>query len=181
MDKIQRHKRQVARFILKERRSKLKEIEANPMFGVVYKGFFGKPKEAIEYLKLKKCGEITDALYRKDIGFVSLIWGCKGSPEKNYQDGFGLAHIYHKHEKELLQIGYDVPSCISEIFTSGLLTSFAKEHKIKLSNSDFQLVIKTKWNDIERRFVLTAYDLRPLKTKATALKRGQSPMIRKSF
>lgn len=160
-------KRKNALLISKMRRGKLKDIEADTTFGTVYKGFRGKPKEAIEFLAKRKEGEIPDALYRKDIGYVSLIWGTTGTKEKQYRDGYGLAHIYREHEAELRQIGASVENVIPLVFKLGKAQSSkaGKTNRLFLEGGNYAIVIATKWFDRNRKVVITSFDLRPIAAK----------------
>ena len=160
-------KRKNALLISKMRRGKLKDIEADTTFGTVYKGFRSKPKEAIEFLAKRKEGEIPDALYRKDIGYVSLVWGTTGTKEKQYRDGYGLAHIYREHEAELRQIGASVSDVVATTFFLGTIAHYRsqKPSRIYMQGDKFALVISTKWFDKNRKVVLTSFDLRPIAKK----------------
>jgi len=65
-------------------------------FGTIYTQFKGKPNEAIKHLLKVKNGECVAALYRSDIGDIDIVWGENDIKNK----GFGLKHIYEKHNKE---------------------------------------------------------------------------------
>lgn len=62
-------------------------------FGPIYEGIKGK--EAVDFLLLKRDGEIKNALYHPQIGFIDLIWGKRG------EVGYGLAKIAEKHPEAL--------------------------------------------------------------------------------
>lgn len=134
------------------------EIETG-IFGPIYRQFEKKPKEAILFLTEQKNGECINALYRDDIGFVDIVWGTGG------KHGYGLCHIIDEHEEELKQLGFNIEEFIPLVFTFGIYSESQKENKIKLSGEKFMLIIKTKWNDINKRFVMTAFDLRPMSRK----------------
>ncbi len=61
-------------------------------FGRIYRQFFGKAQEAVAFLLEKKTGEALDALYHKDIGGISLVYGDEKS---------GLHKIEMKHPEVL--------------------------------------------------------------------------------
>ena len=134
------------------------EIETGD-FGPIYRQFEKKPKEAILFLKEQQNGECINALYRDDIGFVDIVWGIGG------KHGYGLCHIIEEHEKELNQLGFKIEEFIPLVFAFGIYNESQKENKIKLSGEKFMLIIKTKWNDKYKRFVMTAFDLRPMSRK----------------
>lgn len=128
-------------------------------FGPIYRQFKKKPKEAILFLKKQKNGECADALYRDDIGFVDIVWGVGG------KNGYGLCHIIEEHEEEFKQLGFYIEDFIPMVFAFGIHTENQRENKIKLRGENFMLIIKTKWNDKNKRFVMTAFDLRPMSRK----------------
>ena len=128
-------------------------------FGPIYTQFEGKPKEAIKHLKKTQKGECLKALHRDDIGYVDIVWGTGG------EEGYGLCHIIEQHESELKQMGFEVEDFIPVVFAVGKYSESQKENKIRLAGENFMLIIKTKWNDKDKRFVMTAFDLRPLSRK----------------
>ena len=40
-----------------------------------------------------------------------------------------------------------------------------EEQKIKLRGENYMLIIKTKWNNVDKKFLLSAFDLRPISKK----------------
>lgn len=136
-----------------------KNTPAEGDFGPIYTQFKGKPKEAIKHLRKVKRGECPCALHRDDIGFVDIVWGVGG------EDGYGLCHIIEQHEAEMKQLGFEVEDFIPMVFTFGKYSESQRENKVRISGDAFMLVIKTKWNDKVKRFVMTAFDLRPVSRK----------------
>ncbi len=51
------------------------------------------------------------------------------------------------------------------IFSLGIYSESKRENKIKLETENFLLIIKTKWNQTNKRFVMSAFDLRPIYRK----------------
>jgi len=127
-------------------------------FGPIYDQFKDKPREAILWLKKVKKGECPQALYRKDIGYIDIVWG-ENDPVTN--KGYGLKHIIEKHGKEIKELGYNVEDFVPIIFLYGNLNlKKSIKNKIFIEGSMFRIVILTKWNGKKKRFVLTAFDLR---------------------
>lgn len=126
-------------------------------FGPIYRQFEKKPREAIKFLMEKKNGECPKALYREDIGYVDIVWGN--------EDEFGLSHIIKEHGNELKELHYTIDNFIPIIFSLGIYSESEKENKIKLETECFLLIIKTKWNKKNKRFVMSAFDLRPISRK----------------
>ena len=139
-----------------------KQPKNNPTegeFGPIYTQFEGKPKEAIRHLRKTQKGECPKALHRDDIGFVDIVWGTGG------KEGYGLCHIIEQHEAELKQLGFEIEDFIPLVFALGVYSESPRENKIKLTGEKFMLIIKTKWNNKNKRFVMTAFDLRPMSRK----------------
>lgn len=101
---------------------------------------------------------LLQALYREDIGYIDIVWG---ENDKNNK-GFGLKHIIEKHGKEIEQLGFKVEVFIPIIVQFGELKKSKKEDKILLEGEMFRVVI---YADSKKKFVLTAFDLRPLSKK----------------
>nr|WP_240652504.1 DUF3519 domain-containing protein [Helicobacter pylori] len=84
--------------LLKEQRATtpLKE------FGTNYPEFALKPKEALEKLLQEKNGQVAGAAYREDLGGIDFVWG---TPKTKDSNGYGLAHILEKREKQYKRLG----------------------------------------------------------------------------
>jgi len=125
-------------------------------FGTIYPQFERKPKQAIKHLQKTKEGECTNALYRDDIGFIDIVWG---ENDKNNK-GFGLKHIIEKHGKEIKELGFDVSDFIPIVVQSGLLKDAKETSKAILESNMFRVVLMKEWKGKNKKFVLTAFDLR---------------------
>ncbi|GAA8472759.1 hypothetical protein HpNP8_12150 [Helicobacter pylori] len=68
-------------------------------FGANYPEFALKPKEALEKLLQEKNGQVAGAAFREDLGGIDFVWGKDG------KDGYGLAHILEKREKQYTRLG----------------------------------------------------------------------------
>jgi hypothetical protein len=133
-------------------------------FEPTYGQFKNKPKEAIKHLVKVKKGQCTNALYRDDIGYIDIVWGENDKDNK----GFGLKHIIEKHGREIQQLGFDVQDFIPIVVQFGELKISREKDKIYLEGKKFRVVIKTTWNNKEKKFLLSAFDLRPLKKQKPA-------------
>lgn len=129
------------------------------MFGPIYRQFKNEPKKAIKLLRKVKKGECKDALYRPGVGYVDIVWGIGG------KNGFGLCHIIEEHESEIKKLGFEVEDFIPIIFSIGIISENDEEIKIKLRGENFMLIIKIQWNDVDKTFLLSAFDLRPVSKK----------------
>ncbi|GAA8542262.1 hypothetical protein oki116_05940 [Helicobacter pylori] len=87
-----------AKNLLKEQRATtpLKE------FGTNYPEFALKPNEALEKLLQEKNGQVAGAAYREDLGGIDFVWG---TPKTKDSNGYGLAHILEKREKQCKRLG----------------------------------------------------------------------------
>ena len=145
----------------------MKHKEENPTWYPQYKQFKNKPVEAIKHLMKVKKGDCLQALYRKDIGYIDIVWG---ENDKNNK-GFGLKHIIEKHGDEIKQLGFKVEVFIPIIVQFGELKKSDKPKRIELVGEMFKVVIKTEFREeksnkrIDKKFILTAFDLRPLAKK----------------
>lgn len=113
----------------------------NGIFGKIYNQFKGKVREAIEFLRSKQDGEVVGALYHKDIGDISLVWGNEKA---------GLKKILSKHPKVIddLQGALDDMEIVEE-----------SENRIKLeSPTHFAVVSKTAFGEPYNKWLLTAYE-----------------------
>lgn len=127
-------------------------------FGPIYSQFQGKPKMAIKHLMKVKKGECTKALYRKDIGYIDIVWG-ENDPKTN--KGFGLKHIVEKHGESIKALGFNIEDFIPIVVQYGNLSVKKSDNKkIVLESQSFRIVVQTKWNDNTKIFLLTAFDLR---------------------
>jgi len=125
-------------------------------FGPIYEQFKGKPKEAIKHLLKVKHGECTNALYRREVGYIDVVWGENDSNNK----GYGLKHIVEKHGAEIKQMGFNIEDFIPIVVQFGDFNVKKSEpHKQVYEGRMFRFVIAI---DPKRRknWLLTAFDLR---------------------
>ncbi len=160
-----------AKNLLKEQRTTtpLKE------FGKNYPEFALKPKEALEKLLQEKNGQVAGAAFRDDLGGIDFVWGKDG------KDGYGLAHILEKREKQYTRLGLNAEQIkertdellksIPEVIENGAL--FKDDLGcVSVELNSIRVGLKNTWdnNNLNNHFVVTSYErdekvLRELETK----------------
>ncbi len=144
-------------------------------FGKNYSEFALKPKEALEKLLQEKNGQVAGAAYRDDLGGIDFVWGKDG------KDGYGLAHILEKREKQYTRIGLkseqikertdELLKSIHEVIENGTL--FKDDLGcVSVELNHIKVGLKNTWdnNNLNNHFVVTSYErdekiLRELETK----------------
>ncbi len=144
-------------------------------FGKNYPEFALKPKEALEKLLQEKNGQVAGAAFRDDLGGIDLVWGKDG------KDGYGLAHILEKREKQYTRLGLNAEQIkertdellksIPEVIENGTL--FKDDlGRVSVELNNIRVGLKNTWdnNNLNNHFVVTSYErdekvLRELETK----------------
>ncbi len=144
-------------------------------FGTNYPEFALKPKEALEKLLQEKNGQVAGAAFRDDLGGIDFVWGKDG------KDGYGLAHILEKREKQYTRLGLNTEQIkertdellksIPEVIESGAL--FKDDlGRVSVELNNIRVGLKNTWdnNNLNNHFVVTSYErdekvLRELETK----------------
>ncbi|MDU9767095.1 DUF3519 domain-containing protein, partial [Helicobacter pylori] len=144
-------------------------------FGTNYPEFVLKPKEALEKLLQEKNGQVAGAAFRDDLGGIDFVWGKDG------KDGYGLAHILEKREKQYTRLGLNAEQIkertdellksIPEVIENG---SIFKDDlgRVSVELNNIRVGLKNTWdnNNLNNHFVVTSYErdekvLRELETK----------------
>ncbi len=132
------------------------------VFGTIYEQFKDKPKEAILHLKKVKEGECVNAFYRKELGYISIVWGENDGKNK----GYGLKHIIEKHGADIKSLGFTVEDFVAIIVQFGEISvKKAGKKKVVFEGEYFRFVIQTDWYGNSKRLLLTAFDIRKKPTK----------------
>jgi hypothetical protein len=113
-------------------------------FGPIFEGVKGQ--EAVDFLLAKGKGEIKNAFYHKDIGYIDLIWGVTG------EKGYGLAKILWKHP--------EVIPHLHENIEKGEVTDIIPD-RIMLVNKEnnHKSIIDLQFNYRVKTWVVTSYIL----------------------
>ena len=104
-----------------------------------------------------KNGECAKALYRKEIGYIDIVWGYN-DPKTN--KGCGLKHIIEKHGETIRQRGFNVEDFIPIVVEYGDFSISEKGEEYLLESKMFRLVIENKAFGKPKNWILTAFDLK---------------------
>ncbi|WP_416136740.1 DUF3519 domain-containing protein [Helicobacter pylori] len=162
-----------------EKLAKLQDaITPLKQFGKNYAEFALKPKEALEKLLQEKNGQVAGAAYREDLGGIDFVWG---TPKTKDSNGYGLAHIIEKREKQYTRLGLNAEQIkertdellksIPEVIEKGTL--FKDDlGRVSVGLNHIKVGLKNTWdnNNLNNHFVVTSYErdekvLRELETK----------------
>ncbi|MGL2753588.1 DUF3519 domain-containing protein [Helicobacter pylori] len=161
--------------IAKQEKALQEAIAPLKQFGKNYPEFALKPKEALEKLLQEKNGQVAGAAFRDDLGGIDFVWGKDG------KDGYGLAHILEKREKQYTRLGLNTEQIkertdellksIPEVIENGAL--FKDDLGcVSVELNNIRVGLKNTWdnNNLNNHFVVTSYErdekvLRELETK----------------
>ncbi|WP_423979070.1 DUF3519 domain-containing protein, partial [Helicobacter pylori] len=146
-------------------------------FGTNYPEFALKPKEALEKLLQEKNGQVAGATFRDDLGGIDFVWGKDG------KDGYGLAHILEKREKQYQKLGLTPEQAkertnelikeIPNIIQKGLKEEDKPGYAVIILNNSKVVLSKFKGdNELKNHYMITSFEaddkvLRELETIAT--------------
>ncbi|GAA8928815.1 hypothetical protein SLK231_08030 [Helicobacter pylori] len=146
-------------------------------FGKNYPEFALKPKEALDKLLQEKNGQVAGAAFRDDLGGIDFVWGKDG------KDGYGLAHILEKREKQYTRLGLNAEQIkertnelikeIPNIIQKGLKEEDKPGYAVIILNNSKVVLSKFKGdNELKNHYMITSFEaddkvLRELETIAT--------------
>ncbi|MGL2572715.1 DUF3519 domain-containing protein [Helicobacter pylori] len=161
--------------ITKQKKALQDAITPLKQFGKNYPEFALKPKEALEKLLQEKNGQVAAAAFMDDLGGIDFVWGKDG------KDGYGLAHILEKREKQYTRLGLnpaqikertdELVKSIPEVIENGTL--FKDDlGRISVELNNIRVGLKNTWDNdnLNNHFMVTSYErnekvLRELETK----------------
>ncbi|GAA9126790.1 hypothetical protein BTM342_07980 [Helicobacter pylori] len=128
-----------------EKLAKLKHaITPLKEFGTNYPEFALKPKEALEKLLQEKNGQVAGAAFRDDLGGIDFVWG---TPKTKDSNGYGLAHILEKREKQYTRLGLNAEQIKER--TDELLKQIPEVIEKGIKDDDYIGHATIRYNDIE--------------------------------
>lgn len=118
------------------------------LFGPIYHKYERKGQLAVAYLLRKREGEVLNALYHPEIGWIDLVWGFEGTGNG---DGFGLSKIAKYH-----------PSVVHKLAETLESMAVVKrtENRIKLESAKYIVVISNLYFENKKTWLLTAFEKR---------------------
>jgi len=120
-------------------------------FEPTYYQFENRPVEAIKHLMKVQKGQAVKALYHNDIGFIDIVWG---------DESMGLCHLINKHKKEFDNAGVKIFNIIPLIVEKGKVNKRnSGDNSIVIEHNFFRVVVYLTYNQKNKRFLMTAYDL----------------------
>ncbi|WP_238700642.1 DUF3519 domain-containing protein, partial [Helicobacter pylori] len=135
-------------------------------FGKNYAEFALKPREALEKLLQEKNGQVAGAAFRDDLGGIDFVWG---TPKTKDSNGYGLAHILEKREKQYARLGLNAEQIkertdellksIPEVIEKGTL--FKDDlGRVSVELNNIRVGLKNTWNDnnLNNHFMVTSYE-----------------------
>ncbi|WQZ95083.1 DUF3519 domain-containing protein [Helicobacter pylori] len=162
--------------ITKQKKALQDAITPLKQFGKNYAEFVLKPKEALEKLLQEKNGQVAGAAFRDDLGGIDFVWGKDG------KDGYGLAHILEKIEKQYTRLGLnaeqikertdELVKSIPEVIENGAL--FKDDlGRVSVELNDVKVGLTNQWfgDDLKNHLIVTSYErdgkvLRELETRS---------------
>nr|WP_237393413.1 DUF3519 domain-containing protein [Helicobacter pylori] len=135
-------------------------------FGKNYPEFALKPNEALEKLLQEQNGQVAGAAYRDDLGGIDFVWG---TPKTKDSNGYGLAHIIEKREKQYQKLGLnaeqikertdELVKSIPEVIENGTLLK-DDYGRIGIELNNIRVGLQNTWYDksLNNHFVVTSYE-----------------------
>ncbi|MDR1451291.1 MAG: hypothetical protein LBI57_03010 [Helicobacteraceae bacterium] len=114
-------------------------------FGTIWRGFEGRPNEAVAHLLQTREGEAPAALRDGRIGEIDLVWGEAGT---GHSDGWGIAKLERFHPEMLDKL---------EIINELPITSVT-DNRVVLQNDRYRAVVQLNFKGDKKTWLLTAFD-----------------------
>ncbi|WQT01078.1 DUF3519 domain-containing protein [Helicobacter pylori] len=136
-------------------------------FGKNYPEFALKPKEALEKLLQEKNGQVAGAAYRDDLGGIDFVWG---TPKTKDSNGYGLAHILEKREKQYKELGLTADQAkertnellkeIPNILQKGFKEEYRPGYAAIILNNSKVILSKFKGNnELKNHYMITSFEV----------------------
>ena len=126
-------------------------INKEEFFGVEFKGYKGQ--EAINKLLKEKKRHIKNAFYRKELGYIDVLWG---------NDDAGISHIIQQRDKKFYDgighiLGIDMVNKIVTIIENGEILD--TDNKLRIEYDGYRVGISPKYYDEKINWIVTAMEI----------------------
>ena len=126
-------------------------ISKEEFFGIEFKGY--KKQDAINKLLKEKKGHVKNAFYRKELGYIDVIWG---------NDDAGLCHIIKQRDKKFYDgighiLGIDMVNKIVTIVENGEILD--TDNKLRIEYDGYRVGISPKYHNEKINWIVTAMEI----------------------
>lgn len=156
-------------------------MESPDGLGPMMPEYNGKPSEGLACLRQAKTGAIPALFYHKDFGDLGIMYGKPGKPNREYADGYGLAHIDAKHPEAADQIQRFLD--VAEADDARLSKTNTDPDRVVLTDGVYFLAMTKVWRGEPKHskstwIIIVDEKGRPQNQVATsAVSRGRSPWM----
>lgn len=118
------------------------------IFGTIHSKYERKGQKAVDFLVRKKEGEVPNAIYHSEIGWIDLVWGIPGTQKG---DGYGLSKIVKYHKSVLPKLAVTIQEL--RIISNTV-------NRIKLENDQYTAVVSKVFFENQKTWLLTFFEKR---------------------
>lgn len=116
------------------------------LFGKIHKRYERKGQKAINYLAKVKEGEVPNAIYHSEIGWIDIVWGFTGTSKS---DGYGLSKIIKYHPSVLKVLAKEIKLLKIKSHT---------ENRYKLESEKYLAVVSKVFFENKKVWLLTMFE-----------------------
>lgn len=116
------------------------------IFGTIHKDYERKGQDAINFLLQVKEGEVPNAIFHHQIGWIDIVWGFKGNKKS---DGYGLSKIQAYHPSVLKNLAETINK-LEVVSRSG--------NRFKLKGDKYEAAVSRVWFETKKTWLLTLFE-----------------------
>lgn len=115
------------------------------IFGTVFRQYERKGQKAVNFLLRQKNGEVPNAIFHPEIGWIDIVWGMPGT---KHSDGYGLSKIAKYH-----------PEVIKNLATiiSSLNIVSRTDNRYRLKGNGYEAGISRMYFESHKTWLLTLF------------------------
>lgn len=113
--------------------------------------YANNPEKAIDKLLNEKSGYVSNAMYKEGIGYIDFIYGKRG------KDGYGLAHIIERRERDNIDIDRFIRQIPNIINDGSVYTVLGQKGRKFVISNDKEVIIRLDLDGEQKNWLLTAY------------------------